>query len=228
MTSSDAHLPEGAPRHLSFPVLVADIGGTNARFAMVRDAHGPAEAITRVATDAHPGFAEAAQNGLLDHSALLPRTAVIAAAGPVTGERIPLTNANWVIEPLKLIEQLDLEQVIVLNDFEAQALALPGLEGDALEQIGPGTAQPHGAKVVLGPGTGLGVAAMVYAHGTWVPVPGEGGHVELGPVSETDYRVWPHIERLEGRITAERILSGAGLLRLSRAVASEAGLERRF
>lgn len=228
MTSSDGHLPEGAPRHLSFPVLVADIGGTNARFAMVRDAHGPAEAITRVATDAHPGFAEAAQNGLLDHSALLPRTAVIAAAGPVTGERIPLTNANWVIEPLKLIEQLDLEQVIVLNDFEAQALALPGLEGDAVEQIGPGTAQPHGAKVVLGPGTGLGVAAMVYAHGTWVPVPGEGGHVELGPVSDTDYRVWPHIERLEGRITAERILSGAGLLRLSRAVASEAGLERRF
>lgn len=228
MTPPDMPHAGGAPRHFGFPVLVADIGGTNARFALVRDAHGPTEAITRVATDAHRGFAEAAQTSLLDHSALLPRTAVIAAAGPVSGERIALTNAHWVIEPRDLIERLDLEQVIVLNDFEAQALALPGLEGDSIEQIGPGTADPHGAKVVLGPGTGLGVAAMVYAHGTWIPVPSEGGHVELGPVSEADYRIWPHIERIENRVTAERLLSGAGLLRLSRAVAGEAGLERRF
>lgn len=228
MTAPSVLAPDTPPRHLRFPVLVADIGGTNARFALVRDAHAPTEAQVAVPTAAHPGLAEAVQSALLDHSDLLPRTAVIAAAAPVTGERIALTNADWVIEPRRLISALALDQVVMLNDFEAQALALPGLRDAALEQIGPGSACARGAMVVLGPGTGLGVAAMVHAQGMWVPVPGEGGHVELGPANALDYQVWPHIERIEGRISAERILSGSGLLRLARAVMQASGRERIF
>jgi glucokinase len=215
-------------RNFRFPVLVADIGGTNARFAVVSDAHAETHVFGSVETGAYADLAAAVVDTVLDHTSLMPRTAVLAVAGPVTGDRIAMTNADWVIEPRALIAQLGLESVVVLNDFEAQALALPGLEGDDIRQIGGGTALPHRAKVVLGPGTGLGAAAMVHAAGTWVPIPGEGGHVELGPVSEEDYRVWPHIERLEGRIGAERIISGAGLLRLARAVAAQAGTERRF
>lgn len=215
-------------RNFRFPVLVADIGGTNARFAMVSDAHAETRVFGAVETGAYSDLAEAIADTVLGHTSLMPRTAVLAVAGPVTGDRIPMTNADWVIEPHALIAKLGLENVVVLNDFEAQALALPGLEGDSIRQIGGGTALPHRAKVVLGPGTGLGAAAMVHAAGAWVPIPGEGGHVELGPVSEDDYRVWPHIERLEGRIGAERIISGAGLLRLARAVAAQAGTERRF
>jgi glucokinase len=215
-------------RTFRFPVLVADIGGTNARFAVVSDAHAETRVFGSVQTSSHPDLAAAATATVLDHTSLMPRTAVIAVAGPVTGDRIAMTNADWVIEPRLLIDRLGLESVVVLNDFEAQALALPGLSGDSIRQIGGGTAVPHGPKVVLGPGTGLGAAAMVHAAGTWIPIPGEGGHVELGPVSEADYRVWPHIDRLDGRIGAERIICGAGLLRLARAVAAEAGTERRF
>ncbi|MBA5776264.1 glucokinase [Stappia sp. F7233] len=215
-------------RALRFPVLIADIGGTNARFALVSDAHAATQVFGQCPTEAHPGFAEAATAMVLDKTSLLPRTAVLAVAGPVTGDRIPLTNANWVIEPKRLLEDMNLDAVIVLNDFEAQALALPGLEGNDVEAIGGGTALPFGAKVVVGPGTGLGAAAMVHAHETWVPIPGEGGHVELGPVSADDEKIWPFIERQDGRIGAERIICGAGLLRLARAVARADGAERSY
>ncbi|MHC5654817.1 glucokinase [Stappia sp. ICDLI1TA098] len=221
---------ESAPslRHFPFPVLVADIGGTNARFAIISDAHAQSRVFGSVATADYPDLSQAARAAVLDHTSVMPRTAVIAAAGPVTGERISLTNADWVIEPRGLCAEFGLERLVVLNDFEAQALALPGLADDAVHQIGGGKALAKGARVVLGPGTGLGVAAMVHASDTWVPIPGEGGHVELGPVSESDYRIWPHIERIGGRVSAERIISGSGLLHLARAVASEAGLDRRF
>lgn len=217
-----------AIRALRFPVLIADIGGTNARFALVSDAHAATQVFGRTGTGAFPGFTEAANRMALDKTSLLPRTAVLAVAGPVTGDRIPLTNADWVIEPNRLLEELGLETVIVLNDFEAQALALPSLEGDDLEAIGNGAALDYGAKVVVGPGTGLGAAAMVHAQDTWIPIPGEGGHVELGPVSDDDARIWPFIERQDGRIGAERIICGAGLLRLARAVAKADGAERDF
>ncbi len=215
-------------RALRFPVLIADIGGTNARFALVTDSHAATQDFGRCPTDAYTGFAEAAAAMVLDKTSLLPRTAVLAVAGPVTGDKIPLTNANWVIEPKKLLSDLGLDTVVVLNDFEAQALALPVLEGDDIEAIGGGEALTLGAKVVVGPGTGLGAAAMVHAHNTWVPIPGEGGHVELGPVSDDDMKIWPYIERTDARIGAERILCGAGLLRLAIAVAKADGAERNF
>ncbi|MBC00026.1 MAG: glucokinase [Rhodobacteraceae bacterium] len=223
MTSSP--IPHAA---FPFPVLVADIGGTNARFALVAAPDAPTGAAARVPTADHPGFFEAARAALPLEGATRPRSAVLAVAGPVTGERIPLTNADWVIEPRRLMAELDLDRVLVLNDFEAQALALPGLDGDHLQQIGPGTRIAQAPQVVLGPGTGLGAAAMIHAAGRWVPVPGEGGHVEIGPVSADDYRVWPHIERIGGRIGAEQIISGSGLLRLARAVCAAEHATRGF
>lgn len=212
----------------AFPVLVADIGGTNARFALVDHAQAETDLLASAATADHPDIASAIKAALSKTSKAAPRTAIVAVAGPVTGNRIPLTNADWVIEPLKMIAELGLDDVVILNDFEAQALALPGLTDDALEQIGSGTARPNTTKFVLGPGTGLGAAAMIHAADTWIPVPGEGGHVELGPVSAEDYLIWPHIERLGGRIGAEQVLSGTGLPRLARAVAASMSMERDF
>ncbi|ADZ72119.1 glucokinase [Polymorphum gilvum] len=216
------------PRAFRFPVLVADVGGTNVRFALVSDTHARAQMIDPRETEAYPDIVAAIRDCVLDTTSLMPRTAIIAVAGPVTGDRIPLTNASWVVEPLRMIADLGLDEVVVLNDFEAQALALPGLVGDDVEQIGGGSPLEGGSKFVLGPGTGLGAAAMIHAAGTWVPVPGEGGHVELGPVSDEDYRVWPHVERLGGRIGAEQVLSGTGLPRLAHAVAAAEGLARGF
>lgn len=211
----------------AFPVLVADIGGTNARFALVDHAQAETNLLPSAATADHPDIVSAIK-AALSATGRAPRTAIVAVAGPVTGDRIPLTNADWVIEPRKMIAQLGLADVVILNDFEAQALALPGLKDSDTEQIGGGQARADSTKFVLGPGTGMGAAALIHAADTWIPVPGEGGHVELGPVSEEDYRIWPHIERLGGRIGAEQVLSGTGLPRLARAVAASMSLERDF
>ncbi|MEP3046723.1 MAG: glucokinase [Roseibium sp.] len=212
----------------SYPVLVADIGGTNARFALVEHASAPTQVCGKTATANHVDISSAIREVVLPKTAVKPRTAIIAVAGPVTGDVIPLTNAKWVIEPKKMIAELGLEQVTVLNDFEAQALALPSYDGDDVEQIGRGAIRQNAAKFVLGPGTGLGAASMICACGTWVPVPGEGGHVEIGPVASEDFEIWPHIETAGGRIGAEQILSGTGLPCLARAVSAWMKMERDF
>ncbi len=211
-----------------FPILVADIGGTNARFARVDHADAETDFLHPTATGDHRDIESAIRSASSQTEGSAARTAIIAVAGPVTGDEIPLTNADWVIRPLKMIAELGLSEVIVVNDFEAQALALPGLGGGDIKQIGGGSIRPSATKFVLGPGTGLGAGALVNAADTWVPVPGEGGHVELGPVTEEDYLIWPHIDRTGGRIGAEQILSGTGLPRLSRAVSAFMNSDRMF
>jgi glucokinase len=221
-------LPNQAQLPFAFPILVADIGGTNARFALVLGPEQDIELCPATETADHKDITSAIRESLSNASNHTPRTAIIAVAGPVTGDRISLTNAAWVIEPLQLIDDLHLNDVVVLNDFEAQALALPGFKGKDIEQIGPGTPRPASTKFVLGPGTGLGAAAMIHAANTWIPVPGEGGHVEIGPVTEEDFRIFQHIERIGGRLGAEQILSGTGLPRLARGVMQAEGLDRSF
>lgn len=211
-----------------YPVLVADIGGTNARFAVVDAEHSATRMCGKTATAAHADICAAVRHTVMDAARIQPKTAIIAVAGPVTGDVIPLTNASWVIEPKKMIEDLGLEKVIVVNDFEAQALALPGYRGEDVQQVGGGTVRENSTKFVLGPGTGLGAAAMVFAVDTWVPVPGEGGHIELGPVTQEDFGIWQHLERRNGRLGAEDVLSGMGLPRLARAVAASMNTERAF
>ncbi|MCV0424453.1 MAG: ROK family protein [Roseibium sp.] len=216
------------PKAFAYPVLVADIGGTNARFALVDHKNAPTRMCGKSATADHSDISSAIRDVVYPETDVKPRTAIIAVAGPVTGNVIPLTNAEWVIEPLKMIADLGVEEVIVLNDFEAQALALPGYRGEDIEQIGTGAIRAESAKFVLGPGTGLGAAAMIYASDTWIPVPGEGGHVELGPVTAEDFEIWPHIDRFGGRLGAEQLLSGTGLPRLAKGVTRWMKAERNF
>jgi glucokinase len=110
--------------------------------------------------------------------------------------------------------------MILLNDFEALSLSLPGLGGGDVDPIGGGKALPERPKVVVGPGTGLGAGALIHARGAWVPVPGEGGHIDLGPVTERDFALWPHLEKSFGRFSAETLLCGPGLMRIYRGIAS--------
>jgi glucokinase len=117
------------------------------------------------------------------------------------------------------MKRTGMEDVILLNDFEALALALTALRPDDVVQIGGDIAAATGAKVVLGPGTGLGVGGLIVAAGLWVPVPGEGGHVALGPAEADEFQVWANLEPEHGRISAEAILCGRGMVRLYRAVA---------
>lgn len=203
-----------------FPVLIGDIGGTNARFAILADPVSEPQDVGTVKTADFATIDEAIRAAILDRSAIRPRSAVLAVAGPVDGDEIELTNCDWVVRPRQMFSTLGLDEVLVLNDFEAQALGVVALGPEHMEKIGGGEPEPGAGRVVMGPGTGLGVAGLVHARGMWIPVPGEGGHVDIGPRSARDFEVFPHIERIEGRISAEQMLCGRGLVNLYRAVAA--------
>jgi glucokinase len=208
---------------IPFPVLVADIGGTNARFAVLAT---PASELivfptVQTAEFADPAAAIAALGLAGD---LRPRTAIMAVAGPVTSDKVQLTNSHWLVEPRRMIAELGLEKVILINDFEAQALALPAYRAADLESLGGGAPRPGAPMVVLGPGTGLGVAGMIHACGRWIPVPGEGGHVAMGPETEAEFRIWRHIDGVGEHIEAEHLVSGRGVLNVARACAAATGV----
>lgn len=206
------------PENLAFPVLIGDIGGTNARFAILIDPFAEPKSFDTVATKDFPTIDEAIQKAVLDKTSIMPRSAVIAVAGPVDGDEIDLTNCDWVVKPHNMMRDLFLDDVIVLNDFEAQALAVVGMDPEYLLQIGGEQADEFGSRAVLGPGTGLGVAGLVHARNAWIPIPGEGGHVDVGPRSARDFEIFPHLEPIEGRISAEQLLCGRGLVNIYKAV----------
>lgn len=201
-----------------FPVLVGDIGGTHARFAILVDAHAEPRQYPVIDTADYASIDEAIQNTVLNHTSLQPRSAVLAVAGPVDGDEIELTNCAWVVRPKQLIANMNFEDITILNDFEAQALAAVSLDSEYLEQIGGKSDEIKATRVVLGPGTGLGVAGLLRAQRAWIPVPGEGGHIDIGPRSKRDYEIFPHIETIEGRVAAEQILCGRGLCNLYKAI----------
>ena len=213
---------------LPFPVLIGDVGGTNARFALIAEPDAPPQVLPLVGTADFPDFETAIEEWVAAHASLRPRAAVIDIAGPITGDAVKITNADWVIRPAETIRRTGLEDVVLFNDFEALALALPVLAADDLVFLGGDPEGAPGARVVLGPGTGLGVGALLQTGGTWVPVPGEGGHVSLGPAEPDELALWSRIEPEHGRIEAETLLCGRGLVQLYRAVADADGAAQRY
>ena len=160
---------------LNFPILIGDIGGTNARFAILVDSYAEPKEFPVVQTADFATLDDAIQAAILDRTSIQPRSAVLAVAGPVDGDEIELTNCPWVVRPKQMIANLGLDDIVVLNDFEAQALAVVALDEQHLVKIGGGDQERSAGRVVLGPGTGLGVAGLVHARNMWFPVPGEGG-----------------------------------------------------
>ncbi len=207
-----------APIGFEFPVLVGDIGGTNARFAIIEAADREPHSFDIVQTADFANIDIAMRDAILPQTKLRPKTAILAIAGPISGDEIELTNCPWVVRPWVMMEMLGLTDIIVVNDFEAQALAVASLGREHLTQIGGDEPVEGASRVVLGPGTGLGVAGLVRTGASWLPIPGEGGHVDMGPRTPRDYQIFPHIELLEGRISGEQILCGRGLVSLYRAI----------
>jgi glucokinase len=220
LDASDAQMP--------FPILIGDIGGTNARFSILADASAEAINFPNVRTADFETIDDAIKAGVFTKTDLRPRSAILAVAGPINGDEIPLTNCDWVVRPHTMISGLGIEDVLVVNDFEAQALAISALAPDEREQIGPASGDLIASRAVLGPGTGLGVGGLVHARGSWIPVPGEGGHVDLGPRSERDLQIFPYIEQIEGRVSAEQILCGRGIVHLYRAICIADGIEPKY
>ncbi|MCY4502456.1 MAG: glucokinase [Alphaproteobacteria bacterium] len=199
--------------------LLCDLGGTNIRFGLSLDG-APPEAVAVLAADDHPSFEDAARDYLGDTEAGL---AAVAVAGPVTGGRAVMTNRNWIVDGASIAEALGVERVRLFNDFEAQALSLPFLGDRDLSPVG-GTFAPDASapKIVLGPGTGFGAAALLpEPGGGWRAVCGEAGHMTLAAANETEAALLAELRQEFGHVSVERIVSGAGLALLYRAVAGD-------
>lgn len=200
------------------PDLVADIGGTNARFALI-DANRQPYAEQILPCAAFPDLTAAAQAYLAAVGEPRPTQAAIAVATPISGDWIQFTNSNWSFSTEAVGRALDLERLLILNDFTALALALPLLNPDERRAVGGGTAVEEAPIGLLGPGTGLGVSGLVWSGERWIPLQSEGGHVTFSPVDQREWAVAQIMQRRFGHASPERLLSGPGLVNLYTALA---------
>jgi|CXWL01.1.fsa_nt_gi glucokinase len=205
------------------PRLVADIGGTHARFALVDDA-GAFVARGSSRCREHGSPAEAARAFLTGAGGTAnPREAAFAVAGPVDGDFLALTNCPWQFSLDETRQALGLERLLAVNDFQALALALPHLGRDDLETWNPGQPRPGAPLAVLGPGTGLGVGAAIPTGGGWTALATEGGHRDLAATTAREWAVCERLAARFGRVSVERVLSGPGLGLIASALAELAG-----
>jgi len=213
------------------PVLVADIGGTNARFAVAapKDDGHPALMSIREFTAAQFGsLAQVASHYLTQLEELRPRRSVIAVASEVIGDEIKLTNSPWSFSIMGLQRELGLDAIEAINDFAAIATAIPHLAPSELERIGAATAPAPPSRserryAVTGPGTGLGVCGLLVRHGRAVVIESEGGHVAFAPGSDYEIAILQYLMKRHARVSIERLLSGLGLQNLYAAVCAIEG-----
>lgn len=202
--------------------LVGDIGGTHVRLALA----SPEDAIvwrTIIKGKDHDSLASAIRAGLAQlETGMAPEDAVLAVAGPITDRYFRLTNRpTWDVDVDALRGAIGLKRLTILNDFAALALAVPELGETGTQPLGPrDLTGVDGAPIaVLGPGTGLGVAALVRCGETWQPVAGEGGHVLLAARDDRQAELLAKIRRFGVRASGDRLLSGPGLSLIYAAVA---------
>jgi len=208
------------------PRLLGDIGGTNARFALVHADQQPITHELTLPTGQYPDLASAAQAYLQQVGQAQVQQACIAIANPIDGDVLKMTNNHWQFSIEATRQALGLDRLIMLNDWEAMAMAAPALQGRDLEQIGPGEPVADAPKGLIGPGTGLGVSSLVRSRrGEWVPIAGEGGHVSLSPTNPREADILRVLWQTYPHVSAERVISGMGLENLYRAICQLNGTE---
>ena len=204
------------------PRLLADVGGTNARFAL-ETGPGNIEALQTLACADYPRFEDAVQAYLAGVQAQV-RHAAIAIANPVDGDAIRMTNHHWAFSIEGARRTLGLDTLLVVNDFTALAMSLPALHDGDLVRIGGGAAKAGCAIGLVGAGTGLGVSGLVPSNGRWIALHSEGGHVAFSPTDEREMDVLRHAWQRHDHVSAERFVSGPGLVLIHEALAARGGL----
>jgi glucokinase len=195
--------------------LIGDVGGTNVRFAWQSDPSAPLTLIERLSSADFESIDAAIQTYLTTHELPTPRGCALGIATPITGDRVQMTNHHWSFSISALQNHFQFEQLLVINDFTALALALPEIDRSELRQIGPGVEVDRSPKALVGAGTGLGVSGLLPSgKNDWVPISGEGGHVSLSAQTEEEAAVIAHLRTRFGHVSAERVLSGPGLVNL--------------
>jgi glucokinase len=208
------------------PRLIADIGGTNARFALLRGVERSDEIVLACAD--YPDIVTAIEHYLQRVGASKaperPREGAFAIAGPVTSDVIRMTNHVWQFSAAQTRQRLAFDRLIFMNDFTALAMAVRHLPQSELERVGGGRPLPKTPIALLGPGTGLGVSGLIPAGDQWIPIQGEGGHVTLSVMNEREIEVLKQLHQRFSHVSAERVLSGSGLVNLYDALCALEGV----
>jgi glucokinase len=233
LSSDCIQSPHAAPTPKGLPWLVADIGGTNARFGVLETVQGGLQHVRTLPVAAFSGPDAAAASyfeqlrQVLGAAAPRANRAAIAVATATHSDQIALTNSHWRFSRAALQASLGVERLLMLNDFEALALSLPKLSAQQTTTIGSVLQRApealDGTMAVIGPGTGLGVGAVVKASRAWVALPGEGGHSTLAPINDFEGELLRLVRQDHPHVSAERLLSGIGLPTLHKAVARALG-----
>ncbi|NMP29153.1 glucokinase [Rahnella sp. SAP-1] len=197
--------------------LVGDVGGTNCRLALCALDSGE---ISQAQTFSGLDFdsLEAVVRQYLESQHQDVEDACIAIACPITGDWVAMTNHTWAFSIAEMKKNLGLQHLEVINDFTAVSMAIPMLKPSDLLQFGGKSPLEGKPAVIYGAGTGLGVAHLIHADQRWLSLPGEGGHVDFAPNSEEEDSILEQLRTEIGHVSAERILSGPGLVNLYRAI----------
>lgn len=197
--------------------LIADIGATNARFALA-DTNGVYDQKILKCED-YPTIVDAAKTYLDGLNGKTPKRAAFAIAGPVSGDYFQMTNHHWKFSINETKLDLGLDQFELMNDFKAIALGVPHLKPEDIKQIGGDQRAVHAAPIgVIGPGTGLGVASLVWGGSSYIAVPGEGGHVTMAAKTQREFDIFRTLRYKYHHISAERVCSGKGLVNIYNAI----------
>ena len=204
----------------SYPRLVGDIGGTNARFGWLQESGAAVTDVATLKAADHASLTDAVRRYLDQQGKQPPRWCAIGIANPVVGDHVQMTNHDWSFSISDVQRQLGLARFLVINDFTALALALPALDPAELRQVGGGHAVAGTPLALLGPGTGLGVSGLLPAGSghSAIPIEGEGGHVTLAASDEREEQVVRALRRRFGHASAERAVSGQGIVNLHAAL----------
>lgn len=199
-------------------LLVGDIGGTNARFALWRD--NQLHAVKVFATEDYTSPEQAIEAYLegLGIARGGVAAACLAVAGPVNGDEFRFTNNHWRLSRQAFCQRLQIGQLLLINDFTAMALGMTRLRDGEFREVCPGQADLSRPALVIGPGTGLGVGSLLRVGERWCALPGEGGHVDLPVGNAREAAIHQQIHAQIGHVSAETVLSGGGLLRLYQAI----------
>lgn len=199
------------------PRLLADIGGTNARFALER-ASGQIDTVQTLRCADHAEFSLAVKAYLTNNAHPAIRHAAIAIANPVQGDEIRMTNHHWTFSIEETRRLLGFDTLLVVNDFTALSMALPHLERSHCVQIGNGQALENSVIGLVGAGTGLGMGGLIPGEGRWIALGSEGGHVSFSPSDEKEAAILQYCWRSYRHVSAERLISGPGLELIYRAL----------
>jgi glucokinase len=206
------------------PRLLADIGATHARFAL-ESAPGVLRNVAVLLCDDYPGIVPLLNAYLAPLGEVRISHAAFALANPISGDFIRMTNRDWQFSTDEVRRTLGLTTLLIVNDFTALAMALPGFKPDDLLQIGGGTPQPHAVSGVLGPGTGLGVSGVIPTVDGFVTLGSEGGHVNFAPADEREFAILQYAWREWQHVSNERLISGPGMEIIYRALAQRNGVQ---